>query len=312
MEANGEAIKYRDRASGRVETEVVFKDWALRFLYEDRAGRMLTDWLLTGAPVSRFYGWLQRTSRSRGAIDNFVRTLGIDASLADRPVADYTSLDDFFTRRLKPGARPIDSDPDALVSPADARTFVVPRLEGRRLRVKESEVPVGDLLGDEALATRYAGGVAFVFRLAPADYHRFHFPEGGLAGPARELGGALHSVHPIALAAGAPAFKNKRTVTVLNTERFGALALIEVGAMLVGSIVQTYRPGSVARGAEKGYFCFGGSTIVMLVEPGKLDVAPDLLEWSALPSSPRATPAIETWLPVGAAVGRRPARAPGG
>ncbi len=103
-------------------------------------------------------------------------------------------------------------------------------------------------------------------------------------------------MHPIALAAGAPAFRNKRTVAFLSTERFGEIALVEIGALLVGTIVQTYRPGPVARGAEKGYFRFGGSTVVVLVEPGHLVPDPDLVEWSAR--------GIKTLVKMGAGIGR--------
>src|SRR5690606_10594103 len=119
-----------------------------------------------------------------------------------------------------------------------------------------------DLLADAALARRYRGGAALVVRLAPADYHRFHFPESGLAGPARPIPGPLHSVHPIALAGGAPSFRNRRHVTLIETERAGLVAMVEVGALLVGTIEQTYEPGPVTRGDEKGTFRMGGSTVV--------------------------------------------------
>src|SRR5262249_54674511 len=136
--------------------------------------------------------------------------------------------------------------------------------------------------------------------LAAADYHRFHFPDDGDADSARSTGRALHSVHPIALDAGAPSFLNRRMVTLLRSRGFGTLAMVEVGALLVGTIVQTYRPGRVARGAEKGLFRFGGSTVVLLCEPGRVEVDPDLVEWSTLdrPSS------IETLVRMGTTIGR--------
>jgi phosphatidylserine decarboxylase len=296
------AIRYRDRARGVIEAERVFGGDSLRWLYGRRHGRLLTDLLLTRRTLNHFYGWRQRSPKSRAKIAEFVSSLGIDATEAELPLEDYRSLDDFFTRRLRAGARPIDSDPRHLVAPADARLLVQPRLDGATLAVKGSRVGVPELLGDRALAARFAGGTAYIFRLAPADYHRFHFPDDGDADEARSAGRALHSVHPIALAAGAPSFRNRRMVTLLRTRGFGAVAMVEVGALLVGTIVQTYRPGQVARGVEKGMFRFGGSTVVLLCEPGRVEVDPDLVEWSTLdrPSS------IETLVRMGTAIGRVP------
>jgi phosphatidylserine decarboxylase len=173
--------------------------------------------------------------------------------------------------------------------------LVFPRIEVGCLRVKGAEVTVDELLGGTE-TERYRDGAAMVVRLAPADYHRFHFPDAGEAGPSRAIGGRLHSVHPIALAAGAPSLRNKRSVTLLATARFGTIALIEVGALCVGTIVQTYRPGRVARGDEKGYFRFGGSTIVVLAEPGRLHFDEDLERASA--------DGVETLVRVGSRVGR--------
>jgi phosphatidylserine decarboxylase len=143
--------------------------------------------------------------------------------------------------------------------------------------VKGCEVTVDELLGDRALATRFEGGAALVIRLAPADYHRFHFPDRGEAGPARSIPGPLHSVHPVARAAGVPSLRNRRAVTLVDTPRFGTLALLEIGALCVGTIVQTYAPGSVQRGQEKGLFRFGGSAMVLLAQAGRLRLDDDLL-----------------------------------
>ncbi|HZU95575.1 MAG TPA: phosphatidylserine decarboxylase [Planctomycetota bacterium] len=271
-------VRYRDRATGKEETERVFGERALRFLY---SGSILSR-LLRGAArrpfTSHLYGALQRSGRSRRTIDEFVRTLGIDVAEAERPLADYESLDAFFTRRLKPTCRPIDPEPRHLASPADARVLVFPRLSGELLPVKGASVPLTELASEGA---RYTGGAAMILRLAPADYHRFHFPDTGVATSWREIPGPLDSVHPIALTAGAPSFLNKRHVSELETRSFGTLLLIEVGALCVGTIVQTYRPGPVERGAEKGYFCFGGSTIVLVASAGAIRFDEDLVAASS-------------------------------
>jgi len=277
----GGEIRYRDRATGRVETERVFGERALRFLYSGSLGGRLARALARRPFASRVYGALQRSARSKKRIEEFVRVLGIDAREAELPLAAYGSLDAFFTRRLRPEVRPVDPDPARLVSPADARVLVFPRLAGVELPVKGGRVGLGELVRDAAVAARYANGAACIQRLAPADYHRFHFPDSGRAGPWRELPGALDSVHPIALESGAPSFLNKRHASELASEGFGPVLLVEVGALCVGTIVPTYEPGPVRRGQEKGYFRFGGSTIVLVAAEGAIRFDDDLVAASA-------------------------------
>ena len=290
-------VRYRDRETGELGYERVFGADALHFLYETRRGGLLRTGLRRRA-VSRLYGLLQRRGASRRRIPDFVAGLGIDASEAELPLEAYRSLDDFFTRRLKPGVRPVDPDPRVLVFPADGRVLVYPRLDGVRLRVKGCSVDLDELLGDREAASRFRDGTAVVVRLAPADYHRFHFPDGGEAGSPRPIRGPLESVHAIALDAGSQSLHNKREVTWISSRGFGQLAIVEVGAMLVGTIVQTYAPGPVTRGQEKGYFRFGGSTVVLLLEPGRLCLDADLIEASAA--------GLETRVKMGTRIGEAP------
>ncbi len=275
-----EVTQVLDRRTGTVFEERIFGGRTLEFLYGDARGRLLTDRVLSGTLAHRLYGWWQRHPSSKRRIPEFVASLGVDASEAEHAVDAYASLDSFFARRLRTGARPIDADARSLVSPADARVLVLPRIGARRLRVKGCDVTLDELVGSPEEARRYEDGAALVARLAPADYHRFHFPDGGIASPARLLPGRLHSVHPIALAAGAPSLRNRRMVTALQSDGFGRIVLVEVGALCVGTIVQTYRPGRVERGAEKGIFRFGGSTVILLLEPGVMAFDRDLVEAS--------------------------------
>lgn len=290
------AIRFRDRETGEIRVETVFAEGMLRFLYENRFGRLLTHGILRYRWFSRLYGWLQRSRRSRRRIPEFVRTLGINADEAERPLDSYESLDDFFTRKLKPGARPIDRNPDHLIAPADGRALVIPRVEAQRFSIKGSAVTLADLVG-EPLARRYLGGSMVIVRLAPADYHRFHFVETGTASEAWELGRHLHSVHPIALGSGAPSFRNHRMITQLSTASFGEILQIEIGALGVGTMEQTYRPGPVERGQEKGMFRFGGSTAVVLLEPGRVTLDADLVESSRQ--------GLETFVKMGTRIGCR-------
>jgi phosphatidylserine decarboxylase len=292
------ATLVRVRATGQLVPEAVFGEQTLHFLYENPWGRRLEQWLGCRTPLNRLYGWLQRAPWTRARIPAYVASLGIDACEAELPLQSYRNLDELFVRRLRPGARTVDPCPDHLLSPCDGRVRVFPRVEQGTLQVKACQVTVAELLGDEQAAARLAGGPAVVIRLAPADYHRFHFPDDGVAGAPRALGGPLHSVHPIALRAGAPSLLNRRTVTWLDSRGFGRLAMVEVGALVVGTIVQSYRPGPVARGQEKGYFRFGGSTVLLLLQPGRLQLDSDLVQTSS--------EGYETLVRMGSRLGVRP------
>jgi phosphatidylserine decarboxylase len=296
-QADDGLTRFRDRLTGEIVVEPVFGGNALNVLYETPLGRMITTHLLSRELPSRLFGYLQRSRLSRGKITNFVQEGGIDTSEAELALEAYRSLDEFFTRRLKPTVRPIDSDPERLVSPADGRAFVFPHLNEPQFKIKGSLVSLPELLADRALAQRYSGGSAIVIRLAPADYHRFHFPDDGVASESVPIGGRLHSVHPIALEAGAPSFRNKRQITHFESRGFGPMELVEIGALFVGTIVQTYRPGPVQRGQEKGFFRFGGSTVVILATEGRLQVDGDLTAASA--------EGIETLVRMGTGLARR-------
>lgn len=271
-------VRYRDRASGEIVAERVFGEKTLRFLYEGGLRGRLARVALRRPLASKLYGLVQRSSFTASRVEKFAKDVGIDPREAEHALSAYASVDDFFARRLKPGARPIDENPAHLISPADARVLAFPKLEGELLPVKGSRLTLQELVGDEAVAARYRGGSGMVFRLSVADYHRFHFPDTGRATPWRELGSALDSVHPIALGSGAKSFLNKRHVSELESDHFGRLLLVEVGALCVGKIIQTYFPGPVRRGVEKGYFRFGGSTVVLVAEERAFHFDEDLVK----------------------------------
>ncbi len=289
-----DTTRYLDRDSGLVRDEPVYGRAALEFFYGTRLGRA-TMRVLPHRAFSTFYGWLQRQPSSRARIPNFIDRLGIDPGEAEHPVERYPSLDAFFCRRLKPDARPIDQNPGRFVMPADGRTLVLPMLDGHRFMIKGHQVHVAELLCDPAEAEFFDGGNAVIVRLAPCDYHRFHFPDSGQASETRRANGRLHSVHPIALLGGAPSFRNQRDITQLESDSFGRVTLVEIGALAVGTIVQTYRAGPVEKGQEKGYFRFGGSTVVALVPAGRLVLDADLVAAS--------NDGIETFIKMGSSIG---------
>jgi phosphatidylserine decarboxylase len=296
------AIVYLERATGRVLPEPNLDEGFLRWYYAAPGARWARDRFFTSAFLSHAYGLWKRLPWSQREIPAFIETFGLDAAEFAEPVASYGSFNAFFERRLRPEARPFAPDPERLPAPADGKVLVVPHMDvAMTLPIKGARVSLAGLLASDDAARPFVGGAALVIRLAPQDYHRFHFPDAGNAAAARAIPGRYHSVNPMAIAAVPGLFcANKRMVTAIETEAFGPVAMIEVGAMTVGTIVQTFTPGRVARGQEKGTFRFGGSTVVLLFAPGRLVFDADLLAASArgLEVHVRAGEAIGTACPA--------------
>lgn len=276
-------VRHRVRSTGVVVDEPIFAEDTLRFFYENRWGRMIFQSFLNNRLFCTLYGWRMDSPFSRALIAPFIERFNIDMSEAERPAGAYRHFNDFFTRTLKPGARSYPAAPHLFGSPGDGKLLVYPELDlNIRLPIKGTACSPAELLGSEAIAAPFAGGAAFVLRLAPPDYHRFHFPDAGIAETATPIAGRYDSVNPIALARVPDLFcRNKRALTMFESENFGRIAYVEVGAITIGSIVQTYPPGKVERGEEKGMFRYGGSTLVLLFEPHRLSFDADLIADSA-------------------------------
>ena len=196
----------------------------------------------------------------------------------------FTSFNDFFYRKLKPAARPVDAAEYSVVFPADGRHLGFAKAsEVEGVYVKGQRFDLGRLLGDDKLAAQFTDGAAVFSRLCPVDYHRFHFPVAGEPGNARLINGPLYSVNPLALRDRlAILWENKRYITEIETEQLGRVLMLEIGATNVGSVHHTFVPTrTVEKGEEKGYFAFGGSAALTLFEPGRVQLAEDLLEQSA-------------------------------
>jgi len=294
-----------DRATRERVREAVLGDRLLRLAYASPFAGLCQAILFRNSLCSRCLGWYAGSSFSRRRIAATIAQLSIDMADYVVPEGGYTSFNDFFTRRLKPGRRPFAAAPDRVCSPADCRMLVLPEGSGHPcLTVKGMLMTPAELLGSGATAIRYAprlaGGTAVVARLCPADYHRFHFPFTGDVLDSWTIPGRYDSVNPLALAAGARPFtRNKRGITMLQNSPFGVVAFIEVGAFGVGAIQQTHQGPHFARMEEKGYFSFGGSTIVLLFEPGRFAPDPDLIDHSAN--------GCETLVKAGERIGAAPA-----
>lgn len=277
-------ITYYNRHSGQTETEAVYGEGFLQWTYGNPVGALALHGFVKRPFFSAWYGRRMSTPQSATRVQPFIDTYGLDpADFLESP-NNYASFNEFFFRKLKPQARPIDPDPSSVTFPADGRHLGFQRaseIEG--VFVKGQRFDLAELLGDQALAEKYAHGSLVLSRLCPVDYHRYHFPAAGTPGITRLINGPLFSVSPIALRRNLSyLWQNKRTITELKTESIGTVLCLEIGATCVGSIHQTYTPGTpVEKGAEKGYFAFGGSSTITIFEPGTVVLDDDLLQHSS-------------------------------
>ncbi|MGI6448745.1 MAG: phosphatidylserine decarboxylase [Desulfitobacteriia bacterium] len=279
------AIYYFDRESKEKRKEIVIGDKYLQWLYGTKSGFFLLETLVKRKLFSTIYGKLQDTRLSRRKIKSFVTELKINMQEALREeLSTYQSFNDFFTRHLKPEARPINSNPRVLISPADGRLLAWEKIStDSLLQVKGMTYTLSDLLQDKELALAYEQGTCVIIRLNPADYHRFHFPDSGVPAGSLKIKGKYYSVNPLALKRVPHLYcENKRELTIFSSDNFGQMLLIEVGATCVGTIIQTFSPNKHAqKGSEKGYFKFGGSTVILLLPENTVKIDADLLHNTA-------------------------------
>ena len=283
----------KDRA-GNILSQDSGQSGALDFLYGNALGRIILK-LLTRRFISELGRKYMESPLSKRRIAKTVSQSGIDMSeYEDR---EYTSFNDFFTRKIKAGRRPIDTENASVISPADSKLTVYDISGDSLYRIKGCDYSIKALLGDESEAESFYGGKCFVFRLSVDNYHRYCYTDDGEEDYFRRINGVYHTVNPIALEKYDVYGKNCREITYINTEHFGRVAYIEVGAMMVGRINNRHASGRHTRGEEKGYFSFGGSTIIMLYPPNSVVPDGDIAENSKTEA--------ETTVRYGERVGRR-------
>lgn len=250
------------------------QDRVLARLYGSAVGRLLLK-PLTAPWISRAAGALLSTRLSCVLIKPFIRANQIDMTQFEE--TKYASYNDFFSRKIRPDARTVDPDPKHLISPCDSKLTVLPVSDDIRFTLKHTEYTVASLLKNEALARQYAGGQALIFRLTVDDYHRYGYMDDGEKEAQVVIPGALHTVNPIANDY-FPIYKeNSREYTILHSRGFDDVVIMEVGALMVGKIVNHHQKAVVRRGQEKGYFQFGGSTVVLLLKKGAAKLDDDIL-----------------------------------
>jgi len=276
-----EPNRYVERESGIVKTEKVAGEKWLQWLYYNPVGEASTFVLVKRKFFSSWYGDMMDSPSSTKKIMPFIEDFGIDMSIAQDK--DYKSFNDFFTRKLKESARPIDSIPTVIVSPADGKIMAYTNIGDSDFIIKSARFNIRSFLDDTNLEKKYINGSLIIIRLAPYDYHRFHFPISGIVSQPIKIDGDLYSVNPIALKKMVEIFfLNKREYVSISTQNMGDVIMAEVGATMVGSIIQTYTNNRVIAGEEKGYFEFGGSTVVLLFEKNKINIDKDLINNTAV------------------------------
>jgi len=269
-------IQYYERESGQIKTEKVAGEKWLVWLYYNPIGEA-TLWAFAKRKlVSSIYGNMMDRTSSAKKINPFIEDFDIDMSVAQKQ--EFSNFNDFFTRKLKDDARPIDISPNVVASPADGKILAYADISNSYFIIKGYRFDVFSFLDNPDLAQKYHDGALLIIRLAPVDYHRFHFPVSGNLLQDKKIEGDYYSVNPFALRKKAEILcLNKREYAIISNPLFGDVIMAEVGATLVGSIEQTFKGSFVNKGEEKGYFKFGGSTVVLLFEKNKIHIDEDLL-----------------------------------
>jgi phosphatidylserine decarboxylase len=224
-------------------------------------------------------------SVGKAVVNLYCRAYDVDLDEC-RQASGWGSFDAFFTRELRDGARPMPDDPGVVVCPADGRVDSMGPIDGRAFSVKGRPYRVDELLGDEAEARRYEGGMGCVVYLSPRDYHRVHAPVEGTIAHVRSMPGDYYPVNAIGVRHVHNLFVRNRRVSIAidTTSGLGRVTVVMVAAIVVGRITVTgipdrdvpfgditlSPPRKVARGDEIGIFHLG-STAVVFFEPRTVD-----------------------------------------
>ena len=247
----------------------------LKYCYCTRLGKPARS-IMTKPFITALMGAYMDTRLSAKRIEGFVRHNGIDMN--EYVECGYRCFNDFFTRSIKPEARPINYTPDVLISPCDGYMSAYKISSDSVFSIKDSYYNVEDLVGGSEIAAEYLNGTCLVLRLGVENYHRYCYIDDGFKSRNYHIPGRYHPVQPIVVRKHPVFIQNTREYTVLYTKNFGVVTQIEVGACLVGRICNHHEAGVIRRGEEKGYFSFGGSTIVLLFKEGAVDIPQEVFD----------------------------------
>lgn len=267
-------MKYRDR-EGNEFNKSTKQDDLLKMLYSNVIGRLGLK-ILSAPSISRMAGSILNTWPSTFLIDPFVKKNNI--KMNEYVPRRYRSYNEFFTRKIRNGKRPIDHVDANLISPSDGKVSAYKIGLNSKFRIKNSYYTVESLLRNKELAKEFVGGTIVIIRLTVDNYHRYCYVDDASKERNHFIKGKLYTVNPVALDHINIYKENSRSYCVLNTKNFGKVVQMEVGALMVGKINNYHRAAIVKRGQEKGKFEFGGSTIVLLLQRDEVAVHQDILK----------------------------------
>ena len=247
----------------------------LSFLYNTKLGRIILKPLVFNRFVSMVVGKVLDSKLSCIIIKPFVRKNKID--LNDYEEKKYSSFNDFFIRKIKPEKRKVVMDEKAFISPCDAKLTVYEINDNTTFKVKNSLYNISSLINDKILSKEYANGYALVYRLSPEDYHRYYFIDNGKVNKNYKIKGKFHTVNPIVYDKFKVFKENTRECTIIETKNFGKIIYVEVGALLVGKI-NNHEVLKFNKGQEKGYFMYGGSTVIILIKHSVVKIDSELIK----------------------------------
>lgn len=296
MTKDSDMIEYYDRETGELCHENVMGDASIKWAYRSLSGKIFAPFIFGSSIMSRILGWYFSSSLSKCKINRAILDLDIDESEFAKSKEEFSSFNDFFTRKLKDGARPFSDDENSFISPAEGRILVYNEVSpDSQVKVKGIDDSLQNLFDREI--DQFSSAKVAVVRLCPADYHRYHFPCDGKVSEQVDIEGKYHSVNPIALEAKERIFcMNKRSYTLIDTQKFGTIVFMEIGAFGVAGIHQTFSGTDVFRMQEKGYFDFGGSTIILVFQKNSIRFDEDLIK--------NSSEGIETFVKVGETIGK--------
>lgn len=240
----------------------------LSFLYNTAAGRIFLNPIVKSRFISNIVGKFMDSKLSKIMIKSFIKNHNINMSEYEDKT--YISFNDFFTRNIKKNKRPIDKSKNSFIAPCDSKLTCYKINNELTFKIKNSIYSVESIINDKKVSKLYNGGYALVFRLSPEDYHHYAFSDDGTITRNYKINGRFHTVNPIVYDKFEVFKENTRECTLVDSVNFGKMMYVEVGALLVGKINNVVLSGSVKKGQEKGYFMYGGSTVVVLIEKDKI------------------------------------------
>lgn len=293
-------IKVYNRKTKTYDIEQVAGLKYINWSYSSPIGKSFLELFIKKKMFSKLYGSFCDSPLSKKKINAFIDEFNIDMSLCNKNIDEFENFNDFFARTLTAEARPIDYSENILISPGDGRLSAFENIDlDKVVQIKGYTYSLKELIDDPKVAKEFEGGTCLILRLCPTDYHRFHFVDNGTCGETKKISGFYYSVNPIALNNISELFcKNKREWSIFNSDNFGEILHVEVGATCVGTILQTYAPGKkVTKGEEKGYFKFGGSTTILFFKKDMVKIDEDIVEQTKL--------GFETKVSMGETIGHK-------